>query len=157
MPYTQSPHLTNEEIESLIKKSKIARFCSLNADETIHAVPVWYSYLEKKIIVATPAASRKAKNVRRNGNVTLLIDESETRGIWPKGVVIYGEAETDAKDLELGEFTRLCEKYISDGKAGDYARGLMGLTRWVRIAVTPKHMASFDYVKDQAYKAATEE
>ncbi len=157
MSYSQSPHLTEEEIESFVEKSNIARFCSLNADGTIHAVPVWYSYLDKKIVVATPVASRKAKNVRRNGNVTILIDESETRGIWPKGVVIYGEAEMDANSLELDEFTRLCEKYILGGKAGDYARGLLGLTKWVKIAVTPKRMASFDYMKDQAYKAATGE
>jgi len=81
LPYTQSPHLTDEEIESFLKKAIVARFCSLNEDGTIHAVPVWYSYLEGKIIVATPVVSRKARNVRRNGNVTLLIDDSETRGV----------------------------------------------------------------------------
>ncbi|HEX9262707.1 MAG TPA: pyridoxamine 5'-phosphate oxidase family protein [Candidatus Bathyarchaeia archaeon] len=92
--YTQSPHLTDEEIESFIEKAKIARFCSLNADSTINAVPVWYSYLENKIVVATPIASRIAKNVKRNGNVTLLIDESETKGIWPNGVVVSVEYQT---------------------------------------------------------------
>ncbi len=157
MSYTQSPHLTDEEIESFIEKAKVARFCSLNVDSTIHAVPVWYSYLGGKIVVATPVASRKAKNVRRNGSVTLLIDESEIRGIWPKGVVVYGDAIMEAKDLELEEFTRLCEKYIPVGKAEDYAKGLMSLTRWVKIVITPKRMASFDYMKDQAYKTATGE
>jgi len=157
LPYTQSPHLTDEEIESFLKKAIVARFCSLNADRTIHAVPVWYSYLEGKFVVATPAASRKARNVRRNGNVTLLIDESETRGVWPKGVVVYGEAKLDATDLTLEEFTHLCEKYFAGDKAESYARGLLRLTRWVKIVVTPKHMASFDYTKDQAYKTATGE
>ena len=154
--YTQSPHLTDKEIESLLKTAKVARFCSMNKDGTIHAVPVWYSYVEGKIVVATPAASRKARNTRRNGNVTLLIDESETRGIWPKGLVFYGGAKVDEKDLSLEEFTPLCEKYIP-GKAESYARGLLNLTRWVKIVVTPKCMASFDYTKDQAYKTATGE
>ena len=157
MSYTQSPHLTEEETESFLLKATVARFCSLNADGTIHAVPVWYSYLEKKLVVATPANSRKARNVRRNGNVTLLIDESEVRGVWPKGIVVYGSAELDKADLELTEFTRLCEKYFKDGKAEGYARGLLTLTRWVKIVVTPKRLASFDYVKDQAYKTATGE
>ena len=157
MSYTQSPHLADEEIESFLKNVNVARFCSLNSDGTIHAVPVWYSYLDKKLVVATPFGSRKARNVRRNVNVTLLIDESETRGIWPKGVVVYGEAELDEKDLALPEFTRLCEKYIKNGKAESYARGLLSLARWVKIVVTPKHMASFDYTKDQAYKTATGE
>ena len=157
MSYTQSPHLTEDEIESFLSSCKVARFCSLNADGTIHAVPVWYSYLQKKLVVATPFGSRKARNVRRNGNVTLLIDESETRGVWPKGVVIYGQAELDKADLVLPEFTRLCEKYIKDGKAEAYAGGLMGLSRWVKIVVTPARVASFDYAKDQEYKVATGE
>ena len=157
MSYTQPPHLADEEIESFLKNANVARFCSLNADGTIHAVPVWYSYLDKKFAVATPFSSLKARNVRRNGNVTLLIDASETRGVWPKGVVIYGQGELDKTDLALPEFTSLCEKYIMDGKAESYARGLLSLARWVKIVVTPKHMASFDYTKDQAYKTATGE
>jgi len=157
LSYTQSPHLTDEEIESFLERAIVARFCSLNADGTIHAVPVWYSYLEGKFVVATPVASRKARNVTRNENVTLLIDESETKGVWPKGVVVYGKAKVDAADLGLRESTRLCQKYFPGARAESYARGLLSLTRWVKIVVTPTHMASFDYTKDQAYKTATSE
>ncbi len=156
LSYTQSPHLTNEESESLFEKARIARFCSHNADGTIHAVPVWYSYIDGKFVVATPSNSRKARNVRRNQNVTFLIDQSETKGMWPKGAVIYGEAKMDSEALTLEEFTRLCEKYIPD-KPKEYARGLMGLSKWVKIVVSPKRVASFDYEKDQAYKTATGE
>jgi len=157
LAYTQSPHLTDEEIESFLRKSEVARFCSLNADGTIHAVPVWYSYKNGQILVATPVASRKARNVRRDKNVTLLIDNSGTRGVWPKGVLIYGKAELDATDLALGEFTRLCEKYFQRERAENYAKGLLSLTRWVKIVVKPQRLASFDYTKDEAYKTAVGE
>jgi hypothetical protein len=33
----------------------------------------------------------------------------------------------------------------------------MSLTRWVKIIVSPKRMASFDYEKGQTYKTATGE
>lgn len=157
MGYTQSPHLSVEEIDSFLRKAEVARFCSLNADGTIHAVPVWYTYEHGQIIVATPAASRKARNVRRNGNVTVLVDDSGIRGVLPKGVVVYGKAKLDATDLQVEEFTHLCEKYIQKERAESYARGLLGLTRWVKITVMPERMASFDYTKDQAYKTATGE
>ncbi len=157
MSYTQSPHLADEEIESLLKKVAVARFCSLNADGTIHAVPVWFSYIDGKIVVATPFASRKARNVRSNPNVTLLADDSETRGVWPKGDLVYGKAELEMHSLLLPEFTKLCEKYFSEEKAEKYARGLLTLTKWVKIVVTPIHLASFDYNKDNAYKTATGE
>ena len=157
MTYTQSPHLTDEEIESFLKKSQVARFCSLNADGTIHAAPVWYSYMNGQIVVATPLASRKARNVGRNKNVTLLIDDSGTRGVWPKGVLVYGKAELNATDLALGEFTRLCGKYFQGERAENYARGLLSLTRWAKIVVKPERMASFDYAKDEAYGTAVGE
>lgn len=155
--YTQSPHLASREIESFIMKAKVARLCSLNADGTIHAVPVWYSYVDGQIVIATPVTSHKARNVRRNRSVTVLIDDSETRGVWPKGVTIYGKAELDATDLTLGEFTRLCEKYIAKDRAESYARGLLGLSRWVKMVVRPERVASFDYSKDEAYKKAVGE
>ncbi len=157
MAYTQSPHLTKQEIESFIEKAKVARFCSLNADGTIHAVPVWYTYMDGQIVIATPATSRKARNVRRNKNVTVLIDDSETRGAWPKGVTVYGKAELEATDLTLGEFTHLCEKYIPKDRAESYAKGLLGLSRWVEMVVRPERIASFDYSKDEAYKRAVGE
>lgn len=157
MTYTQSPPLTEEEIESLIRKAKIARFCSFNADGTIHAVPVWYEYKDGRITVATPSSSRKAKNVRRDTKVTLLIDISEG-GVQPKGVIIYGKADPDRMtDLQVDEAISLCERYMSRDKAQSYAQGLLNLTRWVKIVVVPEHMSSFDYEKDIAYKTAVGE
>ena len=74
MSYTQSPHLTSDEIESFLQEARIARFCSHNRDGTIHAAPVWYKYENGKMVIGTPHRSRKARNVRRNGNVTVLVD-----------------------------------------------------------------------------------
>jgi len=155
--YTQPPPLTDEEIESFLKQAKVARFCSLNEDGTIHAVPVWYRYEDGRIMVATPAASRKARNVRRNRNVTLLIDVSEG-GVWPKGVIICGKAESRRMpDLLVGEAVSLCEKYMPRDRAEGYARGLLNLTRWVKIVVKPERISSFDYTRDEAYKTAVGE
>jgi hypothetical protein len=84
-----------------------------------------------------------------------LIDDSETRGVWPKGVVVYGKAKLDVSNLVMEEFANLCEKYFPGDRAESYARGLLRLTKWVKIVVIPTHMASFDYTKDEAYKTAT--
>jgi hypothetical protein len=129
----------------------------MNANGTIHAVPVWYSYIDGKFIIATPVSSHKARNVKRNENVTLLVDDSGTRGVWPKGVVVYGKAKVDTVDLDLGEFTLLCQKYFQGDRAKSYASGLLSLARWVKIVVTPQRMVSFDYTKDESYKRATGE
>lgn len=156
MTYTQSPHLTTLEVEAFLSESKTARFCSLNKDGTIHATPVWYNYREGEIIIATPPASRKARNVKRNKYVTILIDSSESQG-WPKGVIIYGKAQLSPSPMQIQEAASLLEKYRTGEKAEAYARGLFKLTKWVKITVKPEHLASFDYNKDTAYQIATEE
>ncbi|MCW4041552.1 MAG: pyridoxamine 5'-phosphate oxidase family protein [Candidatus Bathyarchaeota archaeon] len=70
-------HLTAEEIEIFLIETKIARFCCLNDNGTIHATPVWFIYANRKFVILTPDQSRKAKNVKRNNNVTILIDTEE--------------------------------------------------------------------------------
>jgi len=147
--------MTTEETESLLKEAKIARFCSLNKDGTIHAVPVWYKYENGQIITATPIASRKARNVKRNKNVTVLIDISEG-GVRPRCVILYGKAEMDYDNMFPAVVSAL-ERYMPKDKTEGYARGLFKLTKWVKITVKPERMASFDYNKDQAYQNAVGE
>ena len=147
--------MTREEIDSLIRDAKIARLCSHNQDGTIHATPVWYKYENGQIIVGTPAASSKARNVRRDGNVTVLIDISEG-GLQPRCVIVYGKAEV-SEPIETVDAVSLFERYMPKEKAEDYWRGLSKLTKWVKITVRPDRMASFDYNKDKAYQGAVGE
>jgi nitroimidazol reductase NimA-like FMN-containing flavoprotein (pyridoxamine 5'-phosphate oxidase superfamily) len=149
--------MTTQEAESFLREAKIARFCSQNKDGTIHATPVWYKYENGEIVVATPPASRKARNVRRNENVTLLIDVSEGGIGWPKGVIVYGKAKVAIGAMQIPEAASLLERYRPRNEAEAYARGLFKLTKWVKVTVKPERIASFDYNKDEAYKSATGE
>ena len=129
----------------------------MNKDGTIHATPVWYKYEHGEIIVATPPASRKARNIRRDSRVTLLIDISEGGVGWPKGVIVYGKAEVAPDTMQIPEATSLLEKYTPRNEAEAYAKGLFRLPKWMKITVKPERIASFDYNKDEAYKSATGE
>ncbi len=151
--------MTREERESLLKQATIARFCSLNPNGTVHATPVSIKYRDGQIALFTPSASRKARNVRHNPNVTLLIDTSE--GWKSKGLIVYGRAEME----KLGEDTfgiavSVSETFVPKQAAKSFTRGLMKLTEHVIITVRPEHTASFDYAKDkgtaQVYRAATQ-
>lgn len=150
MVYTQPPHLTNEEIESLLKEAQIARFCSLNENGTIHATPVWYKYEDGQVTIFTPDASRKAKNVKGNKNVTILID---VEGPPTRGVLIYGKAELDYDNL-MPFAVSYFEKYMPRDKAELLAQGLFKISKGVKIRVRPEHIASFDYSKDDEYRDA---
>lgn len=155
MTYTQPPPMAREETESLLREAKIARFCTLNRDGTIHAAPVWYKYENGQIILATPAGSQKAANIRRNSNVTVLVDISEG-GVQPRCALIYGKAEMQPwTEDRFREGVSLLEKYMPRDNAEPYARGLFKLTRWNIVTVRPERIASFDYNKDEEYRNAT--
>jgi len=135
-------HLARGEIESFLKEAKIARFCSLNDNGTIHAAPVWFKYEKGKIVILTPDHSRKARNVKRNKKVTILVDVEKP----PRGVLIYGKAELDNEfELEPTAIS-ICEKYMSKEKAKDQWRSACPpATNWLKITVKPERIASFDF------------
>jgi nitroimidazol reductase NimA-like FMN-containing flavoprotein (pyridoxamine 5'-phosphate oxidase superfamily) len=135
-------HLTTEEIDTFLTDTKIARFCCLNDDGTIHATPVWFMYKNRQFIIITPNQSRKSGNVKRNNSVTILVDTEEP----PRGVIIYGTAKPEtAFELEQTVIS-ICEKYMPKDKAREQWRSVCPpKTNWLKITVTPTHMVSFTY------------
>jgi general stress protein 26 len=135
-------YLTRQETVAFLNEAKIARFCSLNDDGTVHAAPVWFKYEREKIVIVTPDHSRKARNVKRNKSVTILIDVEQPF----KGVLIYGIAKLENKfDLESTAIS-ICEKYMSKEKAKEQWRNVCPLTTdWLKIIVTPENMTTFSF------------
>ncbi|MHA2366447.1 MAG: pyridoxamine 5'-phosphate oxidase family protein [Candidatus Hodarchaeales archaeon] len=150
MPYTQAPHMIEEEIEEFLKTEKIARFCSHNKDNTIHATPVWFNYVNKQIIIGTPDTSRKVRNVRRKKNVTILVDRVEAP---TQGVILYGEVEL-TYDNALSTAISIFERYMTKEQAKTSVEGLAKLATWLIMKVTIKNVTSFDYSKDTVYRQA---
>ena len=135
-------HLTPEEIDTFLSETKIARFCCLNDDGTIHATPVWFMYENRQFIILTPDQSRKAKNVQRNNSVTILVDTEEP----PRGIITYGTAQPETGFYLEPTVISMCEKYMSKDKAREQWRSVCPPnTKWLKITVTPSHMVSFTY------------
>jgi predicted pyridoxine 5'-phosphate oxidase superfamily flavin-nucleotide-binding protein len=153
LTYTQPPPLAKEEIEVFLTEMKIARFCSLNEDGTIHVTPVWFRYKNGLLIIGTPAGTRKVKNVKRNKKVTVIVDDNETA----KGILIYGDAELDYH-YSIQEATWLYEKYMPPEEAEQFANGLSKASKGggVKITVRPYRMVSFDTTKDNALRTAAQ-
>ena len=102
MSYTgQSPPLTSEEIESMLKENHYARICTHNKDGTIHAMPVAYRYINGQILIMSLIKSRKNKNIKRNNDVTVLVDTLNP----VRGILIYGKAEIDYDNVYEQELT----------------------------------------------------
>ncbi len=132
--------LENAELETILEESRIARFCCLNENGTIHATPVWYKYMNGKIVVLTPDHSRKARNIKRNKNVTILIDLEKPA----RGVMIYGTAELDYGDI-LPTAITICEKYMEKAKAKSFAEDIAENVMDLTVSVKPERMITFHF------------
>lgn len=133
--------LSKKETESLLKEAKIAVICSQNKDGTIHAVPVWFKYIQDNIVILMQGDSRKARNIKRDNRVTVVIDE---RGPV-RGLMIYGKAEIDRRD-PLPMAIEITEKYISSEKAKSFATSAVdeaGMN--IIVKIKPEHIVSFHY------------
>ena len=148
MAYTQAPHLTDKEIDDFLKKAPTARICSINEEGTIHAVPVWFKYENRQFIIWTPEKSRKIRNIVRNNNVTLSIDEGSPS---TRGVIVYGKAEVDYREWNTEAINKL-EKYMSREEAEKAWQIMNEWAKWVKIIVSPERIASFDYDKDDKWQ-----
>jgi len=134
--------LEKAELESILEESRIARICCHNEDGTIHATPVWYKYMDGKIVFVTVDRSIKARNLKRNKNVTVLIDLIEPA---VKGVMIYGTAELGYGDTFPMSLT-ICEKYLEKEKAKNYAEMMVSETGIdLIVTVKPERMITFHF------------
>lgn len=141
--YPQLPALNDEELVAFLDQAQFSRLGTLNEDGTIHLAPIFYKYIDGQILMATQEPSRKVKNIKRNPNVSVLIDKTEVPFI---GVLIYGTAELDYENV-IEKRIAIFEKRLSREDAETYARRLSGKWQCVIICITPTRFASFDYSK----------
>jgi nitroimidazol reductase NimA-like FMN-containing flavoprotein (pyridoxamine 5'-phosphate oxidase superfamily) len=149
-PYPQMPPFAQDELVAFLNETPVARLGSLNPDGTIHIAPVYFKYDNGEILIGTQDVTRKAKNIKRNPSVTLLIDNQAPP--W-KGVIIYGEAELDYDDVVTKRIS-IFERYMPPENARKLATGLANTYAPVIIRVKPKRMISYDYSKQGFIQAS---
>ena len=152
LSYTgQAPPLTGEETESVLKENHYARICTHNQDGTIHAMPVAYRYMNGQILIMSFIKSRKTRNIKRDNDVTVLIDTPNPI----RGILIYGKAEIDYDNVYEQE---LAINEASPAFQGMPREKLERITKFyvdtwksVILKVTPKRIITFDFSKDEAW------
>jgi len=113
--------MTPEEVDAFLASSRVMSMCTLNVDGTIHAVAMWYGFLDGKIAIETKAKSQKAQNLRRNPMMTCLFEAGDTYEEL-RGVELVGHAEIiddPEKMFELGvsHYGRYFGEYSDDKRS----------------------------------------
>jgi hypothetical protein len=142
--YPQPPRLSVVEIEPFLKRAPIARLATHNPDGTTHISPVWFKYVDGHILIPTQEITRKAQNIKRNSDVSVLIDTQEPPYI---GVLIYGEGFLDFDDV-FEKKIDVYRKYFTEDKLPDPYK-LAEKFAPVVLRIVPKRFVTFNDQREQ--------
>ena len=67
--------MTTEEIDAFLNERRVATMCTTNADGSIHAVAMWYGFVDGCLAFETKLKSQKVANLRRNPNLTVALED----------------------------------------------------------------------------------
>jgi PPOX class probable F420-dependent enzyme len=102
--------MTPEEVDEFLQGRRTATMCSINPDGSIHAVAMWYGFLDGAVAFETKAKSQKVKNLRRNPNLTVAIETgeqyNELRGVTLVGTASIIEDYDEMLPLGISVFER---------------------------------------------------
>jgi PPOX class probable F420-dependent enzyme len=110
--------MTPEEVDAFIHERRPMTMCTINHDGSIHAVAMWYGFLDGSIAIETKAKAQKAVNLGRDSRITCLFEDGDVYEEL-RGVELVGRAEiVDDPDkmFELGAdlFQRYYGEYTED-------------------------------------------
>jgi len=102
-----------------------------------------------QIVIVSHASTRKTRNIKRNNDVTVLIDTQRPM----RGVLIYGKAAIDYDNVYQQAFS------VMEAVAGDmpkdkvqrFTQAFLDAIKCVVVRVTPKRIITFDHTKREVY------
>ena len=84
--------MTPAEVDAFLAERRPMTMCSLSPDGSIHAVAMWYGFVDGLVTVETKSKSQKAQNLRRDPRLTLLFEDGDYYEEL-RGVELVGKAE----------------------------------------------------------------
>ena len=96
------------EAHEKLSTQKVIWFSSVRPDGRPHLVPIWFVWLAEKLYVGTGPKSVKARNIRRNPQVVLALED----GIHP--IICEGQAAILAQPLPADLLQAFLQKYEWD-------------------------------------------
>jgi len=139
--------MTPEEVDAFLAERRSMTMCSIGPDGSIHAVAMWYGFLDGCITVETKAKSQKVQNLRRDPRLTVLLEDGdyydELRGVElvGRGEVIDDPAQL--QQLGVSVFERYYGPYTEEAEPFLAAM----LNKRVLVKVHVERTVSWDHRK----------
>lgn len=129
----------------LLGGARTAKLATVRGDGRPHVAPVWFDLDGEQFVFTTWHATVKAANLRRDGRVSLCIDEEAPPFAF---VIVEGTVtlQDEAPDL-LRWATRIAGRYVGEDRAGEYGRR-NGVPGELLVRVAPARVVAKSNVSD---------
>ncbi len=107
--------MTPDEVGAFLTERRPMTMCTLNHDGSVHAVAMWYGFVDGAVAVETKAKSQKARNLQRDARITCLFEGGdyyeELRGVELVGTAELIEDRQKMWELGISLFERYYGPY----------------------------------------------
>lgn len=102
-----------EKFHDLFSRKLLCALTTVNPDGQPHSVPVWCDFDGEQVRVNFPAATKKARNLKVNPKLSLLVIDPQNSGHW---VEIQGHVRAlhDEEHGARDHIKQLSEKYTGN-------------------------------------------
>lgn len=139
--------MTDDEVRTFLDGRYVLNVATFNHDATIHLVAMWYGFLDGDIVFETFAKSQKVQNLRRDGRITVLVEDGDDYGEL-RGVEIVGTGEIIEDPAEILAVARDVIRRYHDLKPEDVdAAAELLANKRVGIRIRPERTVSWDHRK----------
>jgi PPOX class probable F420-dependent enzyme len=84
--------MTEEEVDAFLHERRPMTLCTINHDGSIHAVAMWYGFLEGCVAFETKGKAQKVQNLRRDPRITCMVEDGDYYEEL-RGVELVGRSE----------------------------------------------------------------
>lgn len=139
--------MTQDEIDELLGGRHSMTICTLRPDGSVHAVAMWYGFLEGCIALESKQKAQKVVNLRRDPRITVLVEDGsyydELRGVSVEGTAEIVEDPDRMWSAGVSVFERYNGPYSEEMKP--FVETM--LRNRVVIKVNPRRTISWDHRK----------
>lgn len=139
--------MTDDEVDAFLHEQKTAVMCTMHPRGSIHAVAMWYGFVDGYVTVETKEKSQKVQNLLRDPRLTILVEDGEAYEEL-RGVELVGSAEILRGPDQLWELgVSMYERYF--GPYNEEARPAVEAMLHKRVAVRMRadRVVSWDHRK----------
>ena len=132
--------MTREQRDAFLREIRIGTLCTLNADGSPNALPLWYEWDGEKLRMFSMEDTGKVRRLRKDARACLSVEEPG--GTLEAGVTVEGVVAILAeggKELAL----KLAALYYEDEKREKTLATWGKTDGWVLLEMTPTRIRSY--------------